>query len=59
MTLLKAEMLVQCPKDNVKTEVKNCVSCKHYEHMVFEGGVKAYCCCLFPNVKKKEDALWG
>lgn len=57
MTLLKAEMLVQCPKENVKVEVKSCVGCAHYSHMVFVAGVRAFVACLFPNVKKEKDVL--
>jgi len=62
MTLLLAELLVQCPKQNLKVKAKEqCQSepkCEHFKHFSYVGG-KVYIVCSYGEPdKSKENILW-
>jgi len=63
MTLLLAELLVQCPKQNLKVKAKEqcegIPKCEHFKHFAYIGG-KVYVVCSYNELKKgEENILFG
>jgi len=58
MTLLPAELLVQCPKQNFKVKVKEqCQGepkCQHFKHFSYVGD-KTYVVCSYGQQENKEE----
>jgi len=62
MTLILAEILVKCPKQNLKVNVKEqCLSeprCEHAKHFAFVGDKVYFVCSYGEPDKSKENILW-
>jgi len=63
MTLILAEILVKCPKQNLKVKAKEqCQGepkCEHFKHFSYVGD-KVYVVCTYGEPKKgEENILFG
>jgi len=60
MTLLTADLLVQCPKTrskvNVNQQCQGNPKCQHFKHISYVGS-KVYIVCSYGETEKKENIL--
>jgi len=62
MTLLLAEILVKCPKQNTKVDARNVCEaqprCQHFKHYSYIGS-KVYVVCTYGEKEDKTNILHG